>query len=661
MPTCRRERVRRSPTTTRRGVVVLFGGGSDTEGDGALADTWLWDGHGWSKATPRVAPPARTGAVMSYDPVAKQIVLYGGVTRGEGPQPVTLDDTWTWDGVAWTHRHPVHEPRWSEGMAMGYDAATRSILLLTLPSSLDVRTGLVGSVGLGTWRWDGNDWQELSTPEHPEFTVEPAGFPHTYRLAPLAHGAGLLFYSWVQPIVHCGPLTPQQPVCGTPDPNGVRSTHTWTWDGSHWTEQHPAAAPVAGRLVVTPGPGVAPAVFTPDGAAWGWDGSDWNRTSLREGPGDGVGSAVYDTHDGDVVAYVERRAPTGESTPEFETWTWNRGWRKRTGSPASATPTTTTTAADPLPAGSVMLGVSGRTISALDDHGRNLRTLVTVFAGRTAENAQLMPDHRTIWYATKADDNQSCPEIVQLDLQTNARTVVAHASDFSLTPDGTKLLLVWPASTIAVTNNCRPVPYSPGVQIYDGAFVVRELASGAQSTLAENDYPTAGSGGPTGHVWISPTGDRLIDATCVVDGCGTHTWTVPPNLSGPIVRGTTDGPRCGCATLVSGANAVYGVDDGSYNHRVNVLRRYEPTNLIGSGAAVYSASGAGLWSVAPTTAGVFVTGLPAGSKVAGSWSGVPPFPPPPVLTLYRVDNGRLTAVGSTTVDQIFPIPPFVAG
>ena len=369
------------------------------------------------------------------------------------------------------------------------------------------------------------------------------------------------------------------------------------------------------------------------------------------GPTLGGGPVVYDAHDGTVVAYVQRVDHSGlpGATVFYDTWTWNGSWTNRTGSVAAiapnaptTTPTTAAAAPDPLPAGSVMLGVSGRTISALDAHGAVLKTLVTAFAGRTVENAQLMPDHRTIWYATKADDNQSCPEIVKLDLQTNARTVVAHAIDFSLTPDGKKLLLVWPNSAIAVTNNCRPVPYPSGVHVYDAAFLVRDLATGAQSTLAADKYPTAGTGSPSGHVWISPSGDRLIDGTCVEDGCGTRSWAVPANLDGPIASTSTDGPRCGCATLVSGPDGVYGVDQGTFKDHRNFLRRYDPTNLTGLGTQVLAPPDGTLGSVAPTTAGVFVGGTPAGSTTA---------------VLYRVRNGALQVVGPIASD-IYAIPPF---
>lgn len=625
------------------GKVVLFGG-AYASGSRVLNDTWLWDGHGWYQANPGASPPARTGAVMSYDPASKNVVLFGGTQPGTG---APLNDTWTWDGTTWTQQHPAHSPHGDTALAMSYDPRSRSMLLVT---PLRAAASFVdSSLPFGTWLWDGSDWHGMSATSSPLWTTD-AGVVYTSpRLTPLANGAGLLFDSWANLPAH--------------SPIGTVHAQTWTWDGTHWIKQPTSPLPIGpDMLVVTPGPAAQPTIFDTEGPTWRWDGSLWGvSSSSTPAPTLGGGPVVYDAHDGNVVAYVQRvdRSGLPGATEFFDTWTWNGSWTNRTGASAAiaptvptsvpTTPTTTApTSADPLPAGSVMLGVSGRTISALDAHGAVLKTLVTAFAGRTVQNAQLMPDHRTIWYATKADDNQSCPEIVKLDLQTNARTVVAHASDFSLTPDGSKLLLVWPASAIAVTNNCRPVPYPSGVQIYDGAFVVRDLATGAQSTLAADKYPTAGTGSPTGHVWISPAGDRLIDGSCVLDGCGNRSWTVPPNLVGPIVlHKTTIGVNCGCSTLVSGPDGVYGVDQGNLSDPHTVLRRYDPTNLSGTGTTVVAPTDVILGaSIAPTAEGVFVLGFPIGTQT----------------NLYRVDNGALQLVKligpSTTVTQIVAIPPF---
>jgi hypothetical protein len=42
------------------------------------------------------APSPRAGAAMAFDPAASQLVMFGGGAF------VSLDETWTWDGVAWS-------------------------------------------------------------------------------------------------------------------------------------------------------------------------------------------------------------------------------------------------------------------------------------------------------------------------------------------------------------------------------------------------------------------------------------------------------------------------------------------------------------------------------------------------------------------------------
>jgi hypothetical protein len=249
-----------------------------------------------------------------------------------------------------------------------------------------------------------------------------------------------------------------------------------------------------------------------------------------------------------------------------------------------------------------------------------------------------MADRHTIWYATRPLDNQSCPDIVKLDLRTNARTVVAHASDFALTPDGTKLLLVFPKNPAAVAANC-------GVSVprqYDDAFVVRDLATGAQSTLPFAAYPSAGTGGPSGPVWISPPGDRLIAGTCVEDGCATLDFAVPKNFTGAIVRQQgSSAPACGCGTLVSGPDGVYGIDAGGIAAPQTRLRRYDPAHVVGPGTVVVTSRTIRLTMVVPTAAGLFVAGGPYNSHA---------------VSLYRVDNGALHLVTSLPS----PLPAFFA-
>jgi hypothetical protein len=75
--------------------LIVFGGRG--AGGVALADTWVLDlspTPAWSRLqTTGVAPPARWGGAVSYDPASQQMVVFGGQT-GPDSTGSTLDDTW---------------------------------------------------------------------------------------------------------------------------------------------------------------------------------------------------------------------------------------------------------------------------------------------------------------------------------------------------------------------------------------------------------------------------------------------------------------------------------------------------------------------------------------------------------------------------------------
>ncbi|HZW10685.1 MAG TPA: kelch repeat-containing protein [Phycisphaerales bacterium] len=75
--------------------VVLFGG---IDGDGLTDQTWEWDGQAWTDVSPAGAPSARQYHTLSYDPARGVCVLVGGQTAGGGDS----DETWEWDGEFWS-------------------------------------------------------------------------------------------------------------------------------------------------------------------------------------------------------------------------------------------------------------------------------------------------------------------------------------------------------------------------------------------------------------------------------------------------------------------------------------------------------------------------------------------------------------------------------
>jgi hypothetical protein len=233
---------------------------------------------------------------------------------------------------------------------------------------------------------------------------------------------------------------------------------------------------------------------------------------------------------------------------------------------------------------------------------------------------------------------------MKVDLQTMLRTIVGTADDFTLTPDGKKLLLVGPRSDVVAANNCQPVPLPPGVSTYEAALLERDLTTGAQWSLPVGDaHLSAGTGGPYGHVFINAEGNTLLTTNCVADGCFSNGYSVPVYGTGTIDYRAA-GPACGCPTFVAADDGVYGADIGGLGRPQNFVRRYSWDHLQGSGTVIAAApKDVQLGSVAPTVAGVFVLGYPRGSQDAN---------------LYRVQNGALELVKSSSNGAIFAIPPF---
>jgi hypothetical protein len=78
--------------------IVLFSGLQQVQSS-KVADTWEWDGVEWTQAAD-TGPDFRVDHAMAYDAIRERIVLFGGA-GGTNPSGL-LNDTWEYDGHAWT-------------------------------------------------------------------------------------------------------------------------------------------------------------------------------------------------------------------------------------------------------------------------------------------------------------------------------------------------------------------------------------------------------------------------------------------------------------------------------------------------------------------------------------------------------------------------------
>ncbi len=140
-----------------RDEVVLFGGAFAVPYD----DTWRWNGFAWTVASPAVSPSARTGAAMAFDRQRNVVVLFGGRQPSGG---VILADTWEWNGSTWQQRFPVVSPPSREVALMAFDPVGGGVLL---HSGLGIQGS--GVLFVDTWSFDGTTW----TQRFPSVTPPP--------------------------------------------------------------------------------------------------------------------------------------------------------------------------------------------------------------------------------------------------------------------------------------------------------------------------------------------------------------------------------------------------------------------------------------------------------------------------------------------------------
>ena len=114
-------------------------------------------------------PLPRQDASMAFDDATQSIVLFGGNVCGStGCNP--SNDTWTWNGAAWTAQHPVTAPPARMGASMAYDPVSRTVLLFG--GQVCDNTGCYWAND--TWAWNGRNWNALvPPPPRPTVTVTP--------------------------------------------------------------------------------------------------------------------------------------------------------------------------------------------------------------------------------------------------------------------------------------------------------------------------------------------------------------------------------------------------------------------------------------------------------------------------------------------------------
>ncbi|MEZ4860033.1 MAG: NBR1-Ig-like domain-containing protein [Caldilineaceae bacterium] len=138
-----------------RGKVVLYGGWrGDHLGVNILGDTWEYDGNNWTQMTPPTTPGQRTGVKLVYNPELGKVILFGGLFRS-GDQSSYPNDTWMYDGQTWSEIVTNSAPPGRYDHQMTYDPVRKVIVLF---GGYRADTGSLSD----TWEFDGANWRTVT-------------------------------------------------------------------------------------------------------------------------------------------------------------------------------------------------------------------------------------------------------------------------------------------------------------------------------------------------------------------------------------------------------------------------------------------------------------------------------------------------------------------
>lgn len=170
---------------------VLFGGGNiqTPRGD---AGTWSYTPatNRWERLPVDLQPPARANSRLVYDPLSKQVVLFGGDRLNE-----LVADTWTLDVLKneWRRRTPDRWPSPRGGHAMLWLPQAKKVLLVggyTYTSAIGYVASMYAALPADAWTYDvaADRWERLAVPA-------ATGAPEGSSLAPTPKGPSNFFWS----------------------------------------------------------------------------------------------------------------------------------------------------------------------------------------------------------------------------------------------------------------------------------------------------------------------------------------------------------------------------------------------------------------------------------------------------------------------------------
>ena len=284
--------------------------------DNRPEQTWIWNGSAWTQLHPAHEPSNRSNIAIAYDPATKQVVLFGGL--GVVGNTKMLSDTWTWDGTDWRQQHPVTSPPARDDAALAYDGSTNQLLLFGGGSNGPRIGGLVPPPLNDTWIWTGSNWIQ----QHPATSPLPVLTP---ALAYDAAQHNLLLFGGLY---------------ANTTPMRKELNDTWQWTGSNWLQLHPQSSPhlfdmINGQQVLYGYPNMVyhpqtQQIFLLFGgdddnngtyqAGWLWDGTNWSQAKVNGPPT--PADRGYLLYDASMQAVLEMTDFLPSTSLSFDTSLW---------------------------------------------------------------------------------------------------------------------------------------------------------------------------------------------------------------------------------------------------------------------------------------------------------------------------------------------------
>lgn len=335
---------------SRRGVTVLFGGITNNQGN---AETWEWNGNLWvQRSLP--GPSQRAGHKMIFDSARGVTVLFGGLVWCCGGTWQESQETWEYDGAAWSLRAD-NGPSARILHSMFYDPVRQVAVLFGGAAQWDTANASLNS---DTWEWNGVVWTQMASPG-PSARCGAAMCLNSSGIAVLFGGVAANGYSaeqwefssgnWIVRSIggpsprfsHAMTFDSNRDVAvlfgglargGPPQYSETLCSDTWLWrTGSSWNRR-PVAGPSARGghsmafdsdrgVTVLFGGATSTSVFQVVADTWEWDGTRW---TIRAGPQPRprTGSAMtYDTSRRKIMMFGGQIG--SQNVHIGDTWEWD--------------------------------------------------------------------------------------------------------------------------------------------------------------------------------------------------------------------------------------------------------------------------------------------------------------------------------------------------